>query len=129
MSARVPHRSRTRRPCHELTKRYLSPDERRRAVLLSKSLRSPKSWCNGGERDVAVIRRQMQQEIENVGGVQIQYIAFVADGTLTPVERIDGPTTIALAATVGNTRLIDNIVIGRQLIGLSRPSRPLTSDL
>jgi len=59
------------------------------------------------------LRQKITQEIESVGGVQIQYIAIVADGTLSPVERIDGPTTIALAATIGKTRLIDNVLIGQ----------------
>jgi pantoate--beta-alanine ligase len=92
--------------------RYLTPDERRRALVLSRSLRLADELVAGGERNVAVIRKQMIREIETIGGVRIQYIAFVADGTLTPIERIDGPTTIAVAATVGTTRLIDNTVIG-----------------
>ncbi len=91
---------------------YLSADDRRRAVVLSKSLLLAEQLANSGERDVATIRRLMQQEIDNVGGINVQYIAFVADATLTPVARIDGPTTVALAAIVGNTRLIDNMLIG-----------------
>ena len=91
---------------------YLSADDRRRAVVLSKSLLLAEQLANSGERDVATIRRLMQQEIDNAGGINVQYIAFVADGTLTPVARIDGPTTVALAAIVGNTRLIDNMLIG-----------------
>lgn len=92
--------------------RYLTPDERRRALLLSRSLRMAEELAAGGERNASVIRQKITHEIESMGGVQIQYIAIVVDGTLTPVERIDGPTTIALAATVGKTRLIDNTVIG-----------------
>jgi pantoate--beta-alanine ligase len=92
--------------------RYLTPDERRRAPVLSRSLRLAEELAAGGERNADVIRQKMIQEIDSVGGVQIQYIATVADGTLTPVERIDGPTTIALAATVGKTRLVDNTLIG-----------------
>jgi pantoate--beta-alanine ligase len=90
---------------------YLSADDRRRAVALSKSLQLAEQLASEGERDVATIRRLMQQEIDKAGGVKVQYIAFVADGTLTPVARIDGPTTVALAAIVGNTRLIDNTII------------------
>jgi len=66
-----------------------------------------------GERSGPAIRQKITREIETVGGIQIQYIAIVADGTLTPVERISGPTTIAIAATVGKTRLIDNALIGQ----------------
>ena len=91
--------------------RYLTPDERQRALVLSRSLRMADEFFAAGERSASVLRQKLTHEIESVGGVQIQYIAIVADGTLTPVERIDGPTTIALAATVGKTRLIDNIVV------------------
>lgn len=91
--------------------RYLTPDERRRAAVLSRSLRLAEELAGGSERSADVIRQKMIREIDSVGGIQIQYIAIVAEGTLTPVERIDGPTTIALAATIGKTRLIDNAVI------------------
>jgi pantoate--beta-alanine ligase len=93
--------------------RYLTADERRRALVLSRSLRMAEELFAAGERNASTFRHRMSHEIESVGGVQIQYIAIVADGTLTPVERIDGPTTIALAATVGKTRLIDNTLIGQ----------------
>jgi pantoate--beta-alanine ligase len=93
--------------------RYLTPDERRRAVVLSRSLRIAEELAASGERNVFVIRQKMIHEIESVGDIQIQYIAIVADGTLTPVERIDGPTTIALAVTIGKIRLIDNTLIGQ----------------
>jgi pantoate--beta-alanine ligase len=90
---------------------YLTPEERKRALALSSSLRLAEQLAAKGERDVAVIRHQMQRELERPGGVGVQYIAFVADGTLSPVQTIDGPTTVAIAATVGKTRLIDNTLI------------------
>jgi pantoate--beta-alanine ligase len=93
--------------------RYLTPDERRRALVLSRSLRMAEELLAAGEQRASVIHHRITHEIESVGGVQIQYIAIVADGTLTPVERVDGPTTIALAATIGKTRLIDNALIGQ----------------
>jgi pantoate--beta-alanine ligase len=93
--------------------KYLASDDRRRALALSHSLHLAEELVADGERNVAVIRQQMIREIESVGGIAIQYIAFVADGTVTPVEWIEGPTTIALAATVGKTRLIDNILVSR----------------
>jgi pantoate--beta-alanine ligase len=90
---------------------YLSADERRRARSLSQALRLAEASVAGGERNVAAIRGEMEQEINTTGGVELQYIAFLADGTVTPVEKITGPTTIALAALVGKTRLIDNTVV------------------
>jgi pantoate--beta-alanine ligase len=91
--------------------RYLTPDERRRALVLSQSLRMAEELFEAGERSASAIRNRMTHEIESIGGVKTQYIAIVADGTLTPVERINGPTTIVLAAIVGKTRLIDNILV------------------
>src|SRR6476620_7442802 len=91
--------------------RYLTPDERQRALVLSRSLRMAEELFAAGERNASTFRHRISHEIESVGGVQIQYIAIVADGTLTPVERIDCPTTIALAAIIGKTRLIDNILV------------------
>ena len=92
---------------------YLSADERRRARGLSQALRLAEELADGGERNVAVIRERMEQEIKRAGGAEMQYIAFVADGTVTPVEEISGPTTVALAAIIGKTRLIDNSLVSR----------------
>jgi pantoate--beta-alanine ligase len=91
---------------------YLSPDERQWALALYRSLCLAEEMAAGGERDVAAIRERMRREIDRTGGVEIQYIAFVADGTLTPVETLAGPTTVAVAAVVGKTRLIDNTLVG-----------------
>lgn len=90
---------------------YLSPDERVRAVSLSRSLKLAERLVSQGQRNADTIRQQMKREIDSAGDANVQYIAFVADGTLTPVERIDGPTTVAIAATVGKTRLIDNTLL------------------
>ena len=91
---------------------YLTSDERRRAVALSQSLRLAEELAADGERDVAAIRAKMEEHLRQAGGVNIDYIAFVADGTVTPVTAITGPTVVALAAKVGKTRLIDNLRIG-----------------
>lgn len=88
--------------------RYLSPNERQQALALPRSLRLAEELVAAGERVVGVIRQKMVREIETAGGIELQYVAFLADGTVSPVDRIDAPTTIALAATVGKTRLIDN---------------------
>jgi pantoate--beta-alanine ligase len=90
---------------------YLSVDERRRALALSQSLRLAERLAREGERDVATLRGRMLEHLREVGGVDVQYIAFVADGTVTPVAAIEGPTTVAIAALVGKTRLIDNLTL------------------
>ena len=65
-----------------------------------------------GERDAAAIRAKMEAHLRHSGGVDLDYIAFVADGTVTPVTTITGPTVVVMAAKVGKTRLIDNLRIG-----------------
>lgn len=92
---------------------YLTSDERSRALVLSQSLRLAEQLADSGERNVVAIRRQMQEMIDRGGGVDVQYIEFVADGTVTPVDEITGPTVVVLAAKVGQTRLIDNRVVSK----------------
>ena len=92
---------------------YLSEAERQRALALPRSLRLAEELVASGERDATVIRQRIGREMDVAGGIEVQYIAFVADGTVNPVERIEGPTTIAIAAKVGKTRLIDNKLVGR----------------
>jgi pantoate--beta-alanine ligase len=91
---------------------YLSSDERRRAASLSQSLLMAEQLVSLGERDVATIRAQMEEHLRRTGDINVEYIAFVADGTVNPVTKVTGPTVVALAAKVGRTRLIDNLQIG-----------------
>ncbi len=91
---------------------YLAPDERRRALSLSRALHVAEEASAAGESSADAIRRKMLAAIAEVGGVEVEYIAIVRDGTVDSVTTIDGPTTIAIAARVGRTRLIDNSRIG-----------------
>ncbi|MEX2172444.1 MAG: pantoate--beta-alanine ligase [Pirellulales bacterium] len=88
---------------------YLSAGDRRRAVALSESLRLAEKLHRAGERDPQAIETAMRQHLAAAGGVEVQYIALLRDGTVEPVTRIDGPTVVAIAAIVGGTRLIDNV--------------------
>lgn len=90
---------------------FLSSEERRSAQVLSRSLQLAERLAHQGQRNTDQIRHEMLHEIDRTGGVDVQYIAVVSDGTLTPVDRIVGPTTVAIAAMVGRTRLIDNTLI------------------
>jgi pantoate--beta-alanine ligase len=91
---------------------YLSPDERRQALALAQSLKLAEAAHAAGETSAKRIRDSMLAHIESVGGVNVEYIAIVRDGAVEEVSTIDGPTTIALAARVGATRLIDNTRLG-----------------
>lgn len=89
---------------------YLSVEERSRAPALYQSLRLALELVEHDVRDVAALRAKMMEHLRRAG-VEVQYLAFVADATVTAVTKIDQPTVIAIAAKVGATRLIDNLRI------------------
>jgi pantoate--beta-alanine ligase len=91
---------------------YLSSEERRRATSLHAALELARAAAAKGELSVDALREAMLARIAAAGGVDVEYIAFIRDGTVESVSRIDGPTTVAVAARVGATRLIDNSRIG-----------------
>ncbi len=91
---------------------YLSPDERRRACCLWQALEIAESACAAGETAVEKIRRKMLAHIAEVGGVEVEYIAFLREGTVDEAPQLAGPTIVAVAARIGRTRLIDNHRIG-----------------
>ncbi|TWT91139.1 Pantoate-beta-alanine ligase [Pseudobythopirellula maris] len=91
---------------------YLSADERRRALALSQGLRLAEESFSQGEHDAEKLRRVVLDHCASTGGVQVEYVALLAEGTVDPVAVVEGPTVIAIAARVGKTRLIDNVTIG-----------------
>jgi len=91
--------------------RYLSPAARRRALVLSQSLRAAEELVASGERDAATIAARMRAVIATAEDARIDYAALVDPETLLPVEKITRPTLAALAVKIENTRLIDNCVL------------------
>ena len=94
---------------------YLSPEERRRALVLSAALRSSYEAFRGGERRAAALLDILRARLATEAGVTVDYVAVVEPRRLEPVEVVDAETVVALAARVGRTRLIDNIVLGEGL--------------
>lgn len=89
---------------------YLSPDERARAVCLSKSLSLAEDLFQSGERNSESIIMQMNMLIEEHGG-NVDYVDIVDYVTLRPVARISCKALVLLAVKFGDTRLIDNVII------------------
>jgi pantoate--beta-alanine ligase len=92
--------------------RYLSPAARKDAVVLSQSLQLAERLVNEGQRDARSIAAQLSALIEKAENATIDYVAIVDPETLTPVETIEGRTLVALAVRIGETRLIDNCLVG-----------------
>jgi pantoate--beta-alanine ligase len=89
---------------------YLSPDERRAALALSRGLRTLEQTWRGGEADPAKVQRA-GLEAMRVPDVTPEYCALI-DEHLQPVSRVTAHTVAVVAARVGKTRLLDNVVLG-----------------
>jgi pantoate--beta-alanine ligase len=89
---------------------YLSPADRQRALAISKALFAAVDLANGGVRQASRLITTVQQALL-VQHLNVDYVAAVDPRTLKPVEVMTGPTVLAVAARVGSTRLIDNVVV------------------
>lgn len=90
---------------------YLNPRERVRALWLYKSLRLAKKLFNAGERDTQKIIQKMREFIAQKSKGEIDYISIVEPESLENVQKISKRAMAALAVKIGNTRLIDNIML------------------
>ncbi len=91
---------------------YLSPEERKDALALYKSLQLARELIESGERDPRAIREKMIEFIKSHPHVtKIDYVEIVDPENFLPVEKIEDGTLIALAVWVGSTRLIDNMEV------------------
>lgn len=98
--------------------RYLSADDRRRGLGLSRTLRLAQDACAAGETDAAAVCVRLRAVLENTCGLRVDYVAAVDGATLEPAARLQPGVVIAIAAFAGNTRLIDNTVLGDPHHGL-----------
>ncbi len=91
--------------------RYLSPEERRRALAINRGLSEAEAQVRQGVRQTNRLTAGIQRELL-AEHINMDYVAAVDPLTLRPVELITGPTLLAVAGRVGATRLIDNRVVG-----------------
>ena len=90
---------------------YLSKGEREDALVLSKSLFEAREIIESGERDAAKIKEHIESRIERVVSTDIDYVEIVNADSMEDLKYISGRVLLALAVKVGNTRLIDNIIM------------------
>jgi pantoate--beta-alanine ligase len=90
--------------------RKLSPQNRRRALILHRALQAACELLEGGETSAEVLRTALQETIASDGDVRLDYAAVVDPCTLLPVADTEKGALIAVAAWVGSIRLIDNIL-------------------
>jgi pantoate--beta-alanine ligase len=90
---------------------YLSAEQRKQALVLSRSLRAVKQLVATGERDAEKLAAAARAVFAGEPAVRVDYIALVDWSTLEPVEMAAPGTLYAVAAWVGETRLIDNTIL------------------
>jgi pantoate--beta-alanine ligase len=88
----------------------LAPDERERALSLSRGLQAAERRHADGERDATRLLETAAAAMAP-SGVAPEYLAVVDARTLLPVDRVEGPVLLAVAARIGDTRLIDNVLL------------------
>lgn len=90
---------------------YLSPEERRAALVLKKSLDLAESLIRSGEKEASLIKQKMIDLISAEPPARLDYVEIVDLNTLEPLMKLEGQALIALAVFIGRTRLIDNLRI------------------
>ncbi len=90
---------------------YLDPKERQTALVLHRSLMEVRSCFEKGERNPGNLIEAGKQVFAAEPAVRLDYFEIVDPDTLDPVAEVENPSLVSVAAFVGKTRLIDNIVL------------------
>lgn len=90
---------------------YLSQEERKAALVLSKSLNEAQSMVEGGEREAEKIVKKMKDIINAEPLAKIDYVEIVDMKNLDPLTKIENKALAAVAVFIGKVRLIDNAIL------------------
>jgi pantoate--beta-alanine ligase len=92
---------------------YLTDEERERALGLSRALEAANREVAAGRRDARSVLTAASGELE-AAGIVPEYLELRSADDLSPTQRVNGRTLLAVAARVGRARLIDNVILGDQ---------------
>lgn len=90
---------------------YLSEEERKAALILSKTIFMGQKMVAGGETDAERLVEAMKASIETEPLARIDYVKAVDGRTMQQVTEIKAPVLVAMAVYIGKTRLIDNFIV------------------
>lgn len=90
--------------------RYLDTRDRQRALCLWRALQAAETGLAAGEADVATLKRAMWAELEG-NTDKVDYVEILDANDLASMDTVDRPALAAIAAFVGTTRLIDNLIL------------------
>lgn len=92
----------------------LSEEERKRALVIPRALKMCQEFYQKGIKNVAQLQSKVLEFVDKEGDLNIQYFEIRDAKTLESIEEIQKPTVCAIAAYVGNVRLIDNLLLGEK---------------
>lgn len=90
---------------------YLSPQERKQATVLHRALEETRRRVDAGERLAAPLLAEIAKVIGQAPAARLDYASIVDLETLAPLDKLRGRVLVAVAVFIGQTRLIDNIVL------------------
>ncbi|MBP1747807.1 MAG: Pantoate--beta-alanine ligase [Deltaproteobacteria bacterium] len=90
---------------------YLSTEERKKALLISASLRQAEEMFKTGTRDAGAIRKAVNDILHKEDGINVEYIDICDATTLEDTPTVNRKAVLAIACRIGNTRLIDNTIL------------------
>jgi len=91
--------------------KYLEGDDRRAATVLYRSLSAAKNAYEKGERNADRLRKIMKDTLAAEPRARVQYVSCADYETLEELQSVKGKTLLSMAVLIGNTRLIDNLVL------------------
>ncbi|NIM58924.1 MAG: pantoate--beta-alanine ligase [Candidatus Aminicenantes bacterium] len=94
--------------------KYLTQEERKAALVLSRSLEEAKSMVGKGQTNSATIIKEMKEMIGRESLAKIDYVEIVDAENLDPVARVEKEALAAVAVFIGKVRLIDNIILSTE---------------
>ncbi len=103
---------------------YLSPEEKKEAIALYQGLKAGKQAFMAGERHSNVLIACVKDKITSYSPITLQYVECVHPQTLQPLDTIEEAGLLAIAAYVGSTRLIDNVIlrVRKPIIAIDGPA-------
>ncbi len=98
---------------------YLSPEERKAALILSRTIRLGQDIAGGCERSSAKLLAAMRANLATEPLADVEYVEVVDGLSMQPVEQYKDGDLVAMAVRIGTTRLIDNFTVGDPAIDVA----------
>jgi pantoate--beta-alanine ligase len=95
---------------------YLSPEERKAAVVLSRAVRVGQDLVEKGERNSAALLKAMRDRLGEEPLADVEYVEVVNGVDMQPIDTFREGDLVAMAVRIGRTRLIDNFTVGEPAI-------------